>query len=475
MHRLCVIAGRKVLIDKHGQIIDIARRMSFLRDFRAGLKESKSFSPYDSGPVANNLPDQADIVIVGGGIMGSSIAYFLKRRTPQRVVVVERDPAYTRASTVLSVGGVRQQYSLLENIQMGMFGSEFLQNVKEYLTVDYADPPDVQFHRHGYLFLASEKGADTLLENVKVQRENGVDTQVLSAVQLKDKFPWLNTDDLEIGGYGVNTEGWFDPWSLLDAFKRKAMSLGVEYVHGEVTGASVKEEKLSTDTADSANSSKIKYLEISLPNSPEVVPLVCGTVINAAGPHAGDFARLLKIGFGEGDMAAPLPVEPRKRFVYAFHSPNGPGIECPLVIDPTGTYFRREGLGGVYISGLSPSEEEEPSANDLQVDYQWFDDKIWPRLAHRVPSFENLKVRNAWAGFYDYNTLDQNAIIGQHPVITNLYFINGFSGHGIQQGPAAGRALSELILDGKFTSIDLSRFSFQRVVDNQPHFERNIV
>ncbi|XP_070582040.1 FAD-dependent oxidoreductase domain-containing protein 1-like isoform X2 [Ptychodera flava] len=432
-------------------------------------------STNDSGSVGISVPHKADIVIVGGGIMGLSTAYFLRRRTAKSVVVVERDPTYTQSSTALSYGGIRQQFSLPENIEMGKFGLEFLKNIKEYLTVDDADPPDVQFHRNGYLFLASEEGVDTLQKNVEIQRQCGVDTQLLSAAQMKEKFPWMNIDDIELAGYGVNNEGWFDSRSLLDAFKCKAISLGVQYIHGEVTGAVMEQGKTSQAIDDPVHSSKVQYLEISLPNSPEVVSLMCGTVVNAAGPHAADFARLLKIGLGEGDMAAPLPVEPRKRLQYTFHCSDGPGPDCPVIIDFKGLSVRPDGLGGMYVAGAILSEEEEPSPNDLQVnDYKRFDEKLWPLLVHRVPAFKDSKIRNGWAGFYEYNTLDQNAIIGQHPVITNLYFINGFSGHGIMQGPAAGRAVSELILDGKFTSIDLSRFSFQRILDNQPLFETNL-
>ncbi|XP_077986829.1 FAD-dependent oxidoreductase domain-containing protein 1-like [Glandiceps talaboti] len=453
--------------------------MSFLKDFRDGLKTDKAFSPYDFGWREGPLPNQADVVIIGGGVIGSSIAYFLKRRDPRdlKVVVVERDPSYTRASTVLSIGGIRQQFSLQENILLSKFSCEFLHNVREYLTVDYEDPPDVQFHPQGYLFLASAEGAQTLKENHAVQRECNANIELLSKAKLKERFPWLNTKDIELGACGVGSEGWFDPWTLLDAFKRKAISLGVKYIHGEVSGFKLKQEKLvSSDKVNNPeHGSKIKYIELSLPNSDEVIPLSCSTVINAAGANASEIARLVSIGLGPGVLATPLPVEAKKRYVFLFHCVNGPDCGSPLVIDRSGTYFRQEGMSGNFLAGLSPQEDEEPSVEDLEVDYDWFEDKIWPTLAYRVPSFEALKVKSAWAGYYDYNTVDQNAIVGQHPIISNFYFANGFSGHGLQHSPAIGRAMSELILDGAFTTIDLSRFSFNRFIDNQPIFERNII
>ncbi|XP_067419647.1 FAD-dependent oxidoreductase domain-containing protein 1 isoform X2 [Emydura macquarii macquarii] len=421
--------------------------------FQKKLKENLPGSELDLVGITKGLPpEEADVVIVGGGVMGWSVAYWLKALEPRRdtlkVVVIERDPTYSRASTVLSVGGIRQQFCLPENIKMSLYSAYFLRTINEHLGVVNQPPIDIQFNPSGYLFLASEDKAAMLEENVHIQRNHGAQVALLSPAQLKKQYPWMNTDGVAVASYGLENEGWFDPWSLLDAFRRKAMSMGVYLSYGEVISFSTSFREIMTDIGE-LTFSRINYAHVQMPNSLECQPVKCALVVNAAGPWSGKLAKMAGVGVGPQDTpeGIELPVEPRKRYVYVWHSPSGPGLDCPMLIDTTGAYFRREGLGGNYLGGLSPAEGEEPDIQDLEVDHDFFQEKIWPKLAHRVPVFESLKVKSCWAGYYDYNTFDQNAVLGSHPLVENMLFITGFSGHGLQQSPAAGRAVAELILE----------------------------
>lgn len=422
----------------------------------------------------NKVPRESDILIIGGGLIGSSVAYWLKQRNPKAIsiTIVERDPSYTRAASVLSVGGIRHQFSLPENVRLSMFTSEFLRNIKQYLSVLDMDPPDIQFNLQGYLFLASPEGAEQLVRNAKMQRDIGAKVELMSRERLASKFPWLNLQGIELGTYGLEGEGWFDPWTLIRAMKQKNLSLGVKYVNGEVIGFDKQTYRVAgTDgyeDRESINSVQIK-------SEGEIYQSQFAIVINCAGPWAGNVAELAGIGTGKGILSLSLPVEPRKRYVYVFHCPKGPGIESPFLIDPAGFYFRRDGLGSHFLCGMSPTEEDEPAIDNLQVDYDYFHNTIWPHLAHRVSKFESLKLMSAWSGFYDYNYADQNLVIGNHPYFRNFYFANGLSGHGIQHAPAIGRALMEYIIDGNFESIDLSRFKFDRFLSNDLLTEVGIV
>jgi len=413
-----------------------------------------------------------DVLIVGGGIMGASAAHWISQKTKGhgfKVGVVEPDPSYATSATTLSVGGLRQQFSLHENVQIGIFARDFMNGYPHSLLLDksqqlHPDLPDVRFQRHGYLFLASEAGQHILEENHSVQMECGARTRLLDSKQLSDTFSWLNTDGVVSGCYGGEDEGWFDPWALLQAFKLQGIEQGVDYISGEVQAFQMSDDK-------------IKGARVKLSGSGgSDIDIDCDTVLLAAGGDSGKVGRLAGMGEGDGVLATPIPIEKRKRYVYVPHCPEGPGMDCPLVIDPSGVYFRREGLGGNYLCGQSPREEEEPSNTDLEeVDMDWFMEAVWPVMANRVQAFESLKVKTAWAGNYDYNVWDQNGIIGRHPLLSNVFMSCGFSGHGIQQGPAVGKAISELILNGKYESIDLTRFGFERLLRKEKVLERNIV
>ena len=189
-------------------------------------------------------------------------------------------------------------------------------------------------------------------------------------------------------------------------------------------------------------------------------------MVNAGGAGAGALAQMAGLA---------LPVGPRKRYVYVLDCPGASDAlhMAPLTVDPSGIYFRPEGRQ--FICGLSPEEADEPNDMDWEVDYAWFEERIWETLASRVPAFEAIKVVNAWVGHYDYNALDQNAVIGPHPELSNFLFANGFSGHGLQQGPGAGNAIAELILHGAYRTIDLKRLGFERIARNAPLFERNVI
>ena len=383
-----------------------------------------------------------DVVIVGGAAIGSATAYFLTHDLgfDGSVAVVERDPTYAHAATTLSAASIRQQFSTPENIRMSAFGVTFFRDLKTRFGAD----ADIGFRERGYLLLASETGEDTLLANHEAQKAEGADIVLMDREALADNFRWLKTSDLRLGAFGRSGEGWFDAHSLLTLL-RGAARKGATYIHGEVTGIMRDGARVSGVTL--ADGRQIR----------------CGTLVNAAGPQAGDVAALAGV---------KLPVEPRKRCVFVVACRAAlPGM--PLMVDPTGVWIRPE--GEVYICGVSPPEDADARATDFDVDYSLFEEVVWPMLAHRVPAMEELKLQRAWAGHYDYNTLDQNAVIGAHPEIPNLIFANGFSGHGLQQSPAAGRAVAELIVHGKFTSLDLTLFGYSRVAEGRAVKELNVI
>ncbi|KAM9656257.1 FAD-dependent oxidoreductase domain-containing protein 1 isoform 1-T1 [Morphnus guianensis] len=428
-------------------------------------------------PPGPRPPEEADVVVVGGGVVGWSVAYWLKvlegQRHGMRVLVVERDPTYSQASTVLSVGGIRQQFSLPENIWMSRFSASFLRNINEHLGVPNESPIDIQFQPSGYLFLAPPQSAARLEATVQLQREEGVQVALLSPTQLKAKFPWIDMEDVAVASYGLEDEGWFDPWTLLNAFRRKAASLGVHSCNGEVRGFVTLAEDTMPPRGPALATARIKYVHIHMPDSLEYQPVACAIVVNAAGAWAGE---LLEAAGLPGELAQPpLPIQPRKRYVYSWHCPDGPGFSCPLLVDTTGAYFRRDGIAGNYLGGMSPPEEEEPDPGDLSVDHDFFQERIWPQLARRVPAFASLRPRGAWAGYYDYNAFDRNGVLGPHPKLENLFLAAGFSGHGLQHAPAAGRAVAELVVKGRYESLDLSRLGWRRLVEGEPLEEDGVV
>lgn len=386
------------------------------------------------------------VVIVGGGVIGSSIAYFLRLSDPTvSVTVIERDPSYARSSSALSAASIRQQFSTPLSIQMSLFGIEFLRAIGERLEIDGAKP-SIDLHEGGYLFLATPAGDTTLRENHALQKSLGADISLLDRIELQTRFPWLNTEDLAAGAYGESGEGWFDGYGLVQALRKKAQSLGARYVAADVTA--IHRDGKRVTQVQTANG--------------ESYP--CDVVVNAAGAWSRRVAEMVGID---------IPVYARRRSIFNVTSP-GQLERCPLLIDPSGVYFRPEGRS--FICGTSPSPENDPDDLPLdEVDHALFDDVIWPTLAHRVPQFEALRVQNCWSGYYEYNVLDQNAIIGYHPDVDNCIFANGFSGHGLQQGPATGRGISELILQGRYTSLDLGSLSFTRVLENRPIVEKNVV
>ena len=386
------------------------------------------------------------VVIVGGGVIGSSIAYFLRLSDPTvGVTVIERDPTYARSSSALSAASIRQQFSTPQSIQMSLFGIEFLRSIGERLEID-GTQPSIDLHEGGYLFLATPAGEATLRENHALQKNLGADISLLDKHALQARFAWLNTDDLIAGAYGESGEGWFDGYGLVQALRKKAQALGARYVAADVTA--MQRDGTRVTQVQTANGETY----------------ACDVAVNAAGAWSRRVAQMVGID---------LPVYARRRSIFNVTSPAR--LErCPLLIDPSGVYFRPE--GNSFICGTSPSADHDPDDLPLdEVDHALFDDVIWPTLAHRVPQFEALRVQNCWSGYYEYNVLDQNAIIGYHPDVDNCIFANGFSGHGLQQGPATGRGISELILQGRYTTLDLGSLSFTRVLENRPIVEKNVV
>lgn len=385
-----------------------------------------------------------DIVIIGGAIMGASLAYYLRKEGfSGSLAVIERDPNFTHSATTLSAASIRQQFSQPENIRLSRFTLDLFRRLKQ----EFGDEADIGFREGGYLILATEEGLPVLQANHDVQLSEGADIVLEDAATLVKRFPWLSGEGVAAGAYGVSGEGWFDAHAYLHLFRKALRGMKVDLVTASVTAIDRQGDRIAAVTLDTDET------------------LETGIVVNAAGPNAGKVAALAGI---------ELPVEPRKRNVFVFEARER-YEDMPLLVDPSGIYVRPE--GSVYITGGAEDEAGEQAADptDFEPDWSLFENEIWPVLATRIPAFEAIRMTRAWVGHYDYNVLDQNAVIGPHPQVANFIFANGFSGHGLQQAPAAGKALAELIVHGAYRTIDCRAFSYERIVEGRVFRELNVI
>ena len=396
------------------------------------------------------LQKSYDVVVVGGAMLGSSVAWFLSTNTSFKgsILVIEKDPTYKFSSTAHTNSCIRQQFSTEINVKISQFGADFVKNFREYMGGDER-VPILPFQSFGYMYLADNlEFAETLQQAQIIQKKSGAGTKYMLADEIKRDYPFYMLDDIIGGNHNLIDEGYFDGNTLFDWWKRSARERGAEYITNEA---------VSMQKNIKGNSVKTITLK-----SGEVISV--GQVVNASGPRARFTAQMAGI---------EIPVEPRKRYTFVFDAEHTLNCDLPLTIDPTGIHMRSEGT--YYLAGCAPDLDLAVDYNDFIEDHFIWQEKVWPIIANRIPQFESIKLINSWAGHYAFNTLDQNAIIGAHTEVENFMFVNGFSGHGFQQSPAMGRGLSELITYGEYRSLDLSPFSYARIENNEPFVEKAVI
>jgi glycine/D-amino acid oxidase-like deaminating enzyme len=384
-----------------------------------------------------------DVIITGGGIMGSATAYYLSRMAPGlKIAVVERDPSYARASTTLSMSNVRIQFSLKENILISQYAFQVLDAFEAEMAVEDRRPR-IYFHRDGNLFLVGEQNREAARRAYELQLSLGCRVEWWSPDQIKARYPLYDTSGIVGGTFGPD-DGHFDAYAALMAYKAKARSQGAHYLTGEVV-------RIRT------GGGRAEGVDLGSGET-----LSAGCVVNCGGAWAAQLAETAGV---------KLPVIPVKRQVFALDPAVKPEGPLPLTVLLSGLYFRTE-TGGLIL--LGKSMEEDAVGFQFTWDDQRFMEILWPELAEFVPAWDRLKLVRGWAGLYDVNTLDHNAIIGEWPETGGLFLATGFSGHGLQQGPAVGRYLAELILKQP-VSLDLTVFNPRRVLENRPLSEDGIV
>ena len=382
---------------------------------------------------------QGAVIVIGGGIIGSFVAYFLRREGYAGAIrVIERDSTYQYSSTALSAASIRTQFGCEFNVRMSLFGAEMFRQIHDW----FGNDANIGYDERGYLILGSLQAAAGMRAGALKQNELGAAIDILTPAQAHARFPWLNVEDIEIATYGAANEGWFDAWALLQLVRREARRLGVEYVEAEAVGIEQAGQRVTgVRLADGR-------------------ALAADWCVNAAGAAGGKVAAMLGI---------ELPVRARKRTVFHVKTPlESHGF--PMLFDNSGAWIRPEGEG--YIAGIAPDESNDPDADgDFEPDYALLEDSLWLKLAHRVPAFESLRLLRAWAGHYEVNLLDHNGVLGPHDEISNFLFATGFSGHGLMHAPAAGRAIAEQIVHGAFRALDLAPLGYGRIRRGEPIVE----
>ena len=383
-----------------------------------------------------------DVIIIGGALTGCSTAYHLLLREPGlRVAVIEKDPTYEFAASALSNAMVRLVFSQPESVLMSRYGQQFYGDFAQLMEIE-GDPPVLNYRRGGLLIVGNdEKQAEDIRINADFQRGMDVDVELLGPEEIAARWPVMNVADVTLAVFSADA-GWIDPHGAVRGLRRKARAMGAEFIDGAV-------ESIATGADWQV----------------EAVRLADGRRFDAAWVvnATGAWAAPLCAGIG-----IEIPVVPLPRMVFYFEMQDD-APDLPCVRDGLGVGFRREGRG--FISGIT--NYDVAGQFDWDVRHDWFEDQVWPGLANRVPAFERIKVRSAWVGHYAQSLFDGNMLIGAWPEGSpNFLIATGCSGHGLQHAPAVGRGLSELILDGRYTTIDLTRLGCARVLENAPYPER---
>ena len=374
----------------------------------------------------------ADVVIIGAGIVGSSVAYHLTEAGVRNVLVIERETRQGLGSTGKSMGGVRAQFSTGVNIRMSLYAIPFFARFEE------ATGHPSGYKPRGYLFMATnDRHMNYLRDNIARQKALGLtNVELLSPEDIRKVLPQLRSDDI-IGGSFCPTDGFVDPESVMTGFMARAIERGTELWRGtEVTGISTSHATVSGVKTTNGD-------------------VQAAIVVNAAGPWAAAVARM---------AGADLPVQPLRRMLVLTEPFTGLPERLPMIIDmSTGWHFRQEGLGLLMAWA---DRDQQPG---FRADFDpAFIEKILTHAAARVPDFANLAVnpRRCWAGLYEMSP-DHHAILGPAPEVRGLYFANGFSGHGVMHSPATGRILADLIVHGETQVIDAQDLNVQRFAEGR--------
>lgn len=395
--------------------------------------------------------DSYDIVIIGGAMYGSSVAWFLTDNPDfdGSVLVIEQDPSYEKSATAHTNSCIRQQFSNPLNVQISQFGAEFIKSFRSRMGDD-PRVPDLTIQSYGYMYLADTDAlADKLRAAHKVQQNEGAATRLMTPAQIQEAYPFYALDDIILGSHNLVDEGYWDGGTVFDWWRRSARERGVEYVAEQVVGMTL---NVAGTQVESVTLSAGKVVS-------------CGKVVNATGPRGAKTAAMAGID---------IPIEPRKRFTWIFSAETPLDRDLPLTIDPSGVHVRQDGPQ-TYLAGGHLAQDLAVEFDDFQMDHGIWQDHIWPTLAARIPQFEAIKVITEWAGHYDMNTLDANAIVGPHSAVENFFFVNGFSGHGLQQSPAIGRGTAELLVYGAYQTLDLTPFGFDRIAARTPFLETAVI
>ena len=400
-----------------------------------------------------NIPshDKYDVVIIGGAIMGSSTAWFLSQNPDFNgtILVVEKDQKYEFCSTAHTTSCIRQQFSTKLNVEISQFAANFINNFHKYMDSD-ARVPKLKIKSFGYMYLAADEDfAENLKSNQKVQEAAGAATELLTPDEIKSRYPFYNVEDIKLGSINLVNEGYWDSITAFEWMKNKAQENGVEYIENEVT-------------AFTKNNSGDRINNIKLASGETVYG---GNFVNATGPRAALISKMAGIN---------IPVEPRKRYSWIFKAESPLDRDLPLTVDPSGFHVRENG-GGTYQAGGHGIYDPAVNFDDFEMDHDLWENTVWPILFNRIPQFESLKLVSQWAGHYAMNTLDQNAIVGPHTEVKNFMFLNGFSGHGTQQAPAMGRGLGEYLVYGKYKTLDLTPFHFDRIGKGNSIIEKAVI
>ncbi|WP_300070242.1 FAD-binding oxidoreductase [uncultured Ruegeria sp.] len=403
--------------------------------------------------MSNQSPNQQsyDVVIVGGAIMGASTAWFLSDNEDFNgsVLVIERDMTLTACSTAHTNSCMRQQFSTELNVRISQFAADFVKNIRSYMGGDER-VPELGIRSFGYMYFAdNDRFADVLRESQQVQLAAGAATQLMTPKQIKKAYPFYNVDDIVLGSINLVDEGYWDGAAVNDWWRRQSRERGVEWVQNEVV-------------AMTRNAAGTKVESVTLASG-EVI--ACGQVVNASGPRAARTAKMAGID---------VPVEPRKRYSWIFKAEQPLDRDLPLTIDPSGVHVRENG-GGTYQCGGHSDVDPAVDYDDFAMDHSIWENHIWPILATRIPQFEAIKVQSEWGGHYAMNTFDHNAIMGPHTELSNFIFLNGFSGHGLQQSPAMGRGTAEWLTHGEYRVLDMTPFNYERIAADQPIIEKAII